>query len=79
MLAVLSSGPRVEGLRGLDLPTMVLHGDNDRLVNISGGRRTAELIDGAEFRPLAGMGHDLPPFYWERAVEASGSLTGLAG
>lgn len=73
MLAVLASGPRSEGLAGLDLPTMVLHGDADRLVNISGGERTAELVPEAEFRVMPGMGHDLPPSYWGRAVDAIGA------
>ena len=70
MLAVVASGSREEGLAELDLPTMVLHGDEDRLVDISGGERTAELVPDAEFRVMDGMGHDLPPAYWERAAEA---------
>lgn len=70
MLAVLASGSRESGLASLDLPVMVLHGDCDRLVNISGGERTAELVPGAEFRVMQDMGHDLPPAYWDRAVDA---------
>ena len=46
-------------------PTVVVHGDADPLVDISGGRRTAELVPGAEFRLMEGMGHDLPPSYWD--------------
>ncbi|MGI9578938.1 MAG: alpha/beta fold hydrolase, partial [Microthrixaceae bacterium] len=52
MLAVLASGSREEGLSTLDLPAMVLHGDVDRLVHISGGERTAELVSDAEFRVM---------------------------
>jgi len=66
LIAIMASGSRAEGLVELEVPTVVLHGDRDRLVDISGGRRTAELVPGAEFRPLAGMAHDLPPAYWER-------------
>jgi pimeloyl-ACP methyl ester carboxylesterase len=66
MVAILASGSRADGLAGLSLPTMVLHGDRDPLVNVSGGRRTAELVPGAELRILEGMGHDMPPAYWER-------------
>lgn len=76
MTAILASGSRAEGLAGLDLPMMVLHGDADRLVNISGGRRTAELVEDAEFRIMEGMGHDLPPDYWERAIDAILAVTG---
>ncbi len=68
MVAILASGSRAEDLPGLSMPTMVLHGDRDPLVNISGGRRTAELVPGAELRVLEGMGHDMPPSYWERIV-----------
>jgi pimeloyl-ACP methyl ester carboxylesterase len=66
MVAILASGSRAEGLATLSLPTMVLHGDRDPLVDISGGRRTAELVPGAKLRIFEGMGHDMPPSYWER-------------
>ncbi len=75
LLAILASGSRAEGLRKLDVPMMVLHGDADPLVNISGGRRTAELVPGAELRVMEGMGHDLPPAYWEWAVDALTAIT----
>jgi pimeloyl-ACP methyl ester carboxylesterase len=68
MVAILASGSRADGLAGLSLPTMVLHGDRDPLVNVSGGRRTAELVPGAQLRILEGMGHDMPPAYWDRIV-----------
>lgn len=70
MVAILASGSRAEGLATLATPTMVLHGDRDPLVDISGGRRTAELVPGAELRILEGMGHDMPPSYWDRIVAA---------
>lgn len=70
MVAILASGSRAEGLAALTAPTMVLHGDRDPLVDISGGRRTAELVPGAELRILEGMGHDMPPSYWDRIVAA---------
>jgi pimeloyl-ACP methyl ester carboxylesterase len=68
MIAILASGSRAEGLSALDVPTMVLHGDADPLVDVSGGRRTAELVRDAELRILDGMGHDMPPAYWDRIV-----------
>lgn len=66
LVAILASGSRAEGLAELEVPAVVLHGDRDPLVDISGGRRTAELVSGAEFRVLDGMGHDMPPAYWDR-------------
>jgi pimeloyl-ACP methyl ester carboxylesterase len=55
------------------VPTVVIHGDADPLVNVSGGRRTAELVDGADLRIMEGMGHDLPPSYFGRVVDGIGS------
>ncbi|MEZ5267560.1 MAG: hypothetical protein R2789_02955 [Microthrixaceae bacterium] len=75
MTAILASGSRAEGLSELSLPTVVLHGDADPLVNISGGERTAELVPGAELRVMPGMGHDLPPAYWDRLVAAVADLS----
>jgi pimeloyl-ACP methyl ester carboxylesterase len=50
-------------------PTLVMHGTADTLIDISGGRRTAELIPGAEFVAIEGMGHDYPPELWQRWVD----------
>lgn len=79
MLAILGSGDRAAGLKELEVPAMVLHGDADRLVDISGGHRTADLVPDAEFRRMDGMGHDLPPAYWDRAVEAIAAVASRAG
>jgi pimeloyl-ACP methyl ester carboxylesterase len=68
ILAIMSSGSRTEALRNVTLPALVLHGDADKLVDPSGGRRTAEAIPGATFVMLEGMGHDYPPEYWDRIV-----------
>lgn len=75
LVAVFASGSRADGLATLAVPTVVLHGDRDPLVDISGGRRTAELVPGARFVQLEGMGHDLPPSYWGRIV--GGLLDGV--
>lgn len=69
MVAILASGSRADELPGITVPTLVLHGDADPLIDISGGVRTAELVPDAEFRALDGMGHDLPPQYWDRVVD----------
>lgn len=78
LIAITASGSRAEGLVDVEVPTVVLHGDRDRLVDISGGRRTAELVPGAEFRPLEGMAHDLPPVYWDRMVAGVVDATAAA-
>jgi len=74
LLGIVASGSRADGLRSITVPTLVVHGDCDRLVTPSGGARTAELIPGAELLVLAGMGHDLPLAYVPQVVDAVTAL-----
>ena len=66
MMAIVGSGSRSAALHDVRVPALVLHGDADRLIDASGGRRTAQAIPGARFVLLEGMGHDYPPEYWDR-------------
>jgi pimeloyl-ACP methyl ester carboxylesterase len=70
LAAVIASGDRTESLRGLDVPTVVIHGSDDPLIRISGGEATAEAIPGAELVRIDGMGHDQPPASWEPIADA---------
>ncbi|MFT4189360.1 MAG: alpha/beta hydrolase [Aeromicrobium sp.] len=70
MMAVLTQPDRTEALGSLDVPTTVVHGTADPLVNVSGGKATAEAVPGAELRLIEGMGHDLPPGVWDQLVDA---------
>jgi pimeloyl-ACP methyl ester carboxylesterase len=63
-LGVLASGSRAQRLSEVRVPTLVMHGDKDTLIDQIGGRRTAELIPGARFELIEGMGHDYPPQLW---------------
>jgi pimeloyl-ACP methyl ester carboxylesterase len=60
MAAILASGDRREALKGIKAPTTVLHGADDPLVPLEGGKDTAATIPGAELVVIPGMGHDLP-------------------
>jgi pimeloyl-ACP methyl ester carboxylesterase len=68
MRAVGHDGARSDQLREVDLPTLVIHGSRDTLIAPSGGRRTAELIPGARYVEIEGMGHDYPPAVWQEWV-----------
>ena len=57
---ILADGSRVERLRGITAPTLVIHGDDDCLIPVAGGKHTAECIPGARLEIIEGMGHDLP-------------------
>ncbi len=78
LLAILVSPSRSAGLRRLDLPSLVIHGDADPLITISGGERTAECLQGSEFLRLDGMGHDLPRYFWATVIHHVVSLAARA-
>ena len=61
LAAIYASPDRTEALKKLNIPTVVIHGDEDSLIVISGGMATSEAIPGARFVRVLGMGHDLPP------------------
>lgn len=68
MSAIMHSPSRQEALRSVTVPTLVVHGDKDRLVPIEAGRLTADCIPGARFEVIEGMGHDYPPEFWDQLV-----------
>jgi pimeloyl-ACP methyl ester carboxylesterase len=78
LLAVWNSGSRTEQLSHLDVPTLVIHGDQDPLIEPDAGRRTAEVIPGAELLVVEGMGHDVPPGLWPVLVDAISRLVARA-
>jgi pimeloyl-ACP methyl ester carboxylesterase len=69
LVAIIASGDRTEELRKLDVPTLVIHGVDDVLIDVSGGKATAAAIPGAELVLIDGMGHDLPRPLWPRLVD----------
>lgn len=55
------SGSRYNELSKLDIPTLVIHGKSDPLINYSHGLKTCETIPNATGLWIDGMGHDIPP------------------
>lgn len=72
--AIQASGDRTAELRRITAPTLVVHGDTDRMVHTSGGRATAEAIPGARYVEIAGMGHHLAPGVVDRLVQLTADL-----
>jgi pimeloyl-ACP methyl ester carboxylesterase len=68
--AMILAGSRADALRSLDVPTLVIHGLDDTLIDPSGGRRTAELVPGARLLLLSDMGHDRPRELWPDLCDA---------
>ncbi len=50
-------------LPSLDVPTLVVHGTEDRMLGVDNGRMIARLIPGARLEELEGAGH---LFWWEQ-------------
>jgi pimeloyl-ACP methyl ester carboxylesterase len=74
-VAVLASGDRTGALHGLRVPALVLHGADDPMCDVSGGRATAAAIPGAEVFIYPGMGHHLPRALWP---DFAGRIAALA-
>jgi len=68
--AAAASPDRTAALAGVTAPTLVIHGDADPLIDVSGGRATAAAIPGAELVVIPGMGHDLPEPLWQQLIES---------
>jgi pimeloyl-ACP methyl ester carboxylesterase len=75
--AVLGSPSRIARLRGVRVPTLVVHGEADPLVRPSGGRATARAVPGSRLVTYPGMGHNLPAALWPSIVGEVAALAGL--
>jgi pimeloyl-ACP methyl ester carboxylesterase len=69
-LAIGVSGDRRKDLSTITAPTLVIHGIDDPLVSVEGGRDIAATIQGAELLEIPGMGHDLPVGLCETIADA---------
>ena len=68
-LAIIASGDRVELLKTIEVPTLVLHGEEDPLLPVECGRDVARLVPGADIETIPGWGHDFPPALVPRLVD----------
>jgi pimeloyl-ACP methyl ester carboxylesterase len=74
LVAIAASGDRTAALSRVSTPTLVVHGADDPLVDVSGGRATAQAIAGAQLAVFEGMGHDLPRGLWAEIARRIGEL-----
>ena len=70
-LAILSQKDRTAELSSLNVPTLVVHGDEDPLVPLAGGKATSEAIPNSVLRVIKGMGHVQPNLkaYWSNILD----------
>jgi pimeloyl-ACP methyl ester carboxylesterase len=62
--AILAAGDRTPALGDIRVPTLVVHGEEDQVIGVSGGEATAAAIPGARLLRVPGLGHELPPGFW---------------
>ena len=66
-----------QDLARIDVPTLVIHGDNDRIVPLAAaGQRTAKLVKGAHLHVVNGGPHCIP---WTHADEVNAELLRFLG
>jgi pimeloyl-ACP methyl ester carboxylesterase len=76
LAAIIDDGCRRERLRGITVPTLVIHGEADPLVPLAAGQDTAAHIPGSRLKAIPGMGHDLPLALVDEIADA---ISGHAG
>ena len=61
LLAIFSMKNTSETVKTIAVPTLVVHGTDDRLIPPAKGQETVDLIHDSKFHLVDGMGHDIPP------------------
>lgn len=77
LIGILASGDRTEKLKDVKVPFLVIHGEGDPLVTLSGGEATAAAVPGSRLVTYPGMGHDLPRDLWPQVVDEVAKIAGL--
>ena len=76
--AILAAGDRAAALGQIRVPTVVVHGEQDQIIGVSGGEATAAAIGGARLLRVPGLGHELPPGFWPVLADALVEVAGRA-
>ncbi|MBW2091969.1 MAG: alpha/beta fold hydrolase [Deltaproteobacteria bacterium] len=71
LMAVIAASNREHELASLNVPAVVIHGADDPLVPVEGGKATAAAIPEADLLIIEGMGHDVScRELWPRWIDA---------
>lgn len=71
LAAIGADGDRTDRLRAITVPTLVLHGEADPMIDISGGQDTAAAIPESRFVAVPRMGHVIT---WQNAHQVGAHL-----
>jgi pimeloyl-ACP methyl ester carboxylesterase len=78
LAAIIASPDRREGLSRVTAPTLVLHGEDDPLVQIDGGEATHAAIAHSHFHRYPGLGHQIPEPLWDDVAARISGVANLA-
>lgn len=71
--AIVASGSRLNELKKVDVPTLIIHGNADKLVPISHSKKLATIIPNSVYVEMEGIGHEIPrpaiPEYHKHIIE----------
>ncbi|MDM7935534.1 MAG: alpha/beta hydrolase [Methanothrix sp.] len=70
LAAIFVSGSRQDMLGSIRTPTLVIHGENDPLLQLECGMDLARCIPGSSLKVIPGMGHFLAPAVWDEIIDA---------
>src|SRR3989339_562329 len=71
-IAIMAQSNRTAALADIKAPALVIHGTDDPLVPVEGGKETSAAIPGSRLMLIEGMGHDIPHGgAWPENAEAS--------
>jgi pimeloyl-ACP methyl ester carboxylesterase len=72
--AIMARADSLPLLRGIDVPTAVIHGTGDRLIPLDIARETAAAVSGAQLSEIPDAGHFL---VWEKPEAAASAVSEL--
>jgi pimeloyl-ACP methyl ester carboxylesterase len=70
LIAILAAGGRIERLKKVSVPTLVIHGIDDELIPVENARLVAHAVPDARLIEFEGMGHDVPRRVWPQVLDA---------
>ena len=68
--AILATGDRVESLKSISQPSLVIHGKIDPLIPLEHGAHTAQLISHATYLVIDDMGHYMADEHFDKVIPA---------
>ena len=76
-LAIMTNGNRKSKLASIKAPTLVIHGKDDPVIRVEGGKDTHEAIPGSKLLIIEGMGHNLPSETWVQISKAIAEIAAM--